>query len=181
MALISLLNAQLAFGHVPLLDHADFALEGSERVGLIGRNGAGKSSLLRILGALERADDGELQLQQGLRVAYVAQEPVLAEDATVFDAVAEALAPLRALIDAYSAGGDDLDGLQAQIEAQEGWTWQQRVEETLQRLRLSPADRIGALSGGTRKRVALAQALVARCAAAGRADQPPGPGCDPLA
>ena len=162
MALISLLNAQLAFGHVPLLDHADFALEGSERVGLIGRNGAGKSSLLRILGALERADDGELQLQQGLRVAYVAQEPVLAEDATVFDAVAEALAPLRALIDAYSAGGDDLDGLQAQIEAQEGWTWQQRVKETLQRLRLSPADRIGALSGGTRKRVALAQALVAR-------------------
>ena len=162
MALISLLNAQLAFGHVPLLDHANFALEGSERVGLIGRNGAGKSSLLRILGALERADDGELQLQQGLRVAYVAQEPVLAEDATVFDAVAEALAPLRALIDAYSAGGDDLDGLQAQIEAQEGWTWQQRVEETLQRLRLSPADRIGALSGGTRKRVALAQALVAR-------------------
>ena len=162
MALISLLNAQLAFGHVPLLDHADFALEGSERVGLIGRNGAGKSSLLRILGALERADGGELQLQQGLRVAYVAQEPVLAEDATVFDAVAEALAPLRALIDAYSAGGDDLDGLQAQIEAQEGWTWQQRVEETLQRLRLSPADRIGALSGGTRKRVALAQALVAR-------------------
>ena len=162
MALISLLNAQLAFGHVPLLDHADFALEGSERVGLIGRNGAGKSSLLRILGALERADDGELQLQQGLRVAYVAQEPVLAEDATVFDAVAEALAPLRALIDAYSAGGDDLDGLQAQIEAQEGWTWQQRVEETLQRLRLSPADRIGALSGGTRKRVALAQALVAK-------------------
>ena len=145
-----------------MLDHADFALEGSERVGLIGRNGAGKSSLLRILGALERADDGELQLQQGLRVAYVAQEPVLAEDATVFDAVAEALAPLRALIDAYSAGGDDLDGLQAQIEAQEGWTWQQRVEETLQRLRLSPADRIGALSGGTRKRVALAQALVAR-------------------
>ena len=162
MALISLLNAQLAFGHLPLLDHADFALEGSERVGLIGRNGAGKSSLLRILGALERADGGELQLQQGLRVAYVAQEPVLAEDATVFDAVAEALAPLRALIDAYSAGGDDLDGLQAQIEAQEGWTWQQRVEETLQRLRLSPADRIGALSGGTRKRVALAQALVAR-------------------
>ena len=162
MALISLLNAQLAFGHVPLLDHADFALEGTERVGLIGRNGAGKSSLLRILGALERADDGELQFQQGLRVAYVAQEPVLAEDATVFDAVAEALAPLRALIDAYSAGGDDLDGLQAQIEAQEGWTWQQRVEETLQRLRLSPADRIGALSGGTRKRVALAQALVAR-------------------
>ena len=162
MALITLLDAQLAFGHVPLLDRAEFALEPGERVGLIGRNGAGKSSLLRILGGLERADDGELQMQQGLRVAYVAQEPVLTEQASVFDAVAEGLAPLRALIDAYSAGTGDLDALQARIEAQDGWTWQQRVQETLQRLRL-PADApIGTLSGGTRKRVALAQALVTR-------------------
>ena len=61
MALLTLLDAQLAFGHVPLLDHAGFSLEAGERVGLIGRNGAGKSSLLRILGGLERADDGELQ------------------------------------------------------------------------------------------------------------------------
>ena len=162
MALLTLLDAQLAFGHVPLLDHADFALEPGERVGLIGRNGAGKSSLLRILGGLESADDGQLQAQQSLRVAFVAQEPELADDATVFDAVAQSLAPLRALMDTYAAGQGDLDALQARIEAQDGWTWRQRVDETLQRLRLPAEGTIGTLSGGTRKRVALAQALVMR-------------------
>ena len=162
MALLTLLDAQLAFGHVPLLDHADFALEPGERVGLIGRNGAGKSSLLRILGGLESADDGQLQAQQSLRVAFVAQEPELADDATVFDAVAQSLAPLRALMDTYAAGQGDLDALQARIEAQDGWTWRRRVDETLQRLRLPAEGTIGTLSGGTRKRVALAQALVMR-------------------
>ena len=162
MALLTLLDAQLAFGHVPLLDHADFTLEPGERVGLIGRNGAGKSSLLRILGGLESADDGQLQAQQSLRVAFVAQEPELADDATVFDAVAQSLAPLRALMDSYAAGQGDLDALQARIEAQDGWTWRQRVDETLQRLRLPAEGTIGTLSGGTRKRVALAQALVMR-------------------
>ena len=162
MALITLLDAQLAFGHLPLLDHAEFALEANERVGLIGRNGAGKSSLLKILGGLERADDGALQLRQGLRVAYVAQEPALPTLASVFDTVAQGLAPLRALIDGYSSGAGDLDALQARIEAQDGWTWRQRVDETLHRLRLAADAPVGQLSGGTRKRVALAQALVTR-------------------
>ena len=162
MALLTLLDAQLAFGHVPLLDHADFALEPGERVGLIGRNGSGKSSLLRILAGLERPDDGELQVQQGVRLAYVRQEPELASDANVFDAVAQGLAPLRALIDGYSSGEGDLDALQARIEAEDGWSWRQRVDETLQRLRLAPDAIVGTLSGGTRKRIALAQALVTR-------------------
>jgi ATP-binding cassette subfamily F protein uup len=162
MALITLADAQLAYGHVALLDHADFSLEAGERVGLIGRNGAGKSSLLRILAGLERPDDGEIQRQQGLHTAFVEQEPVLAEEATVFDSVRAGLADVIALIDAYSHGTGDLDALQGRIEAQDGWNWERRVDETLQRLHLDPGARIGALSGGNRKRVALAQALVRR-------------------
>ncbi|MDQ0086223.1 ATP-binding cassette subfamily F protein uup [Variovorax boronicumulans] len=163
MALITLLDAQLAFGHVPLLDHADFSLLESERIGLIGRNGAGKSSLLKILGGLEKTDDGTLQLQQNLRVAYVAQEPLLDMDADVFTAASQGLAPVIAIRDLYLSGADglDLDALQSQIEAFDAWNWEQRVEETLHRLHLDRDARVGSLSGGTRKRVALAQALVA--------------------
>ncbi|BEP59868.1 ATP-binding cassette domain-containing protein [Variovorax sp. V213] len=163
MALITLLDAQLAFGHVPLLDHADFSLLESERIGLIGRNGAGKSSLLKILGGLEKTDDGTLQMQQNLRVAYVAQEPVLDMDADVFTAASEGLGSVIAVRDLYLSGAEglDLDALQSQIEAFDAWNWEQRVEETLHRLHLDRNARVGSLSGGTRKRVALAQALVA--------------------
>jgi len=161
MALITFLNAQLAFGHVPLLDHTDFALETGERVGLIGRNGTGKTSFLKILAGLEKADDGVLQLQQNLRLAYVAQEPQLDQDATVFVAASAGIAGVIALIDQYCEGVGDLDALQSQIEAQGGWNWEQRVTETLHRLHLNENDIVGTLSGGTKKRVALAQALVA--------------------
>jgi ATP-binding cassette subfamily F protein uup len=162
MALITLLNAQLAFGHVALLDHTDFSLESAERVGLIGRNGAGKSSLLKILGGLEKPDDGTLQLQQGLRIAYVAQEPVLEPGATVFEAASAGIANVIRLIDEYTHGQGDLDALQSAIEAQDGWNWEQRVTETLHRLHLDPQAVISTLSGGTKKRVALAQALVSQ-------------------
>ncbi len=160
MALITLLNAQLAFGHVALLDHADFSLESNERVGLIGRNGAGKSSMLKILGGMELPDDGTLQMQQNTRIAYVAQEPNLDPDATVFIAARAGLARTIELIDQYSHGEGDLDAMQSEIELQDGWNWEQRVAETLQRLHLDPDALIGSLSGGTKKRVALAQALV---------------------
>ena len=164
MALITLLDAQLAFGHVALLDHATFSLEPGERVGLIGRNGAGKSSLLKILGGLAQADDGARHVQQGIRIAYVAQEPDLDPDATVFDATSHGLAHVIAVRDQYLSGAEDLDldALQTQIEAYDAWNWEQRVEETLQRLHLDPTARVGDLSGGTKKRVALAQALVTR-------------------
>lgn len=162
MALITLLDAQLAFGHVPLLDHADFSLETQERVGLIGRNGAGKSSMLKILGGMERPDDGTLQVQGGTRIAYVAQEPVLDADATIFIAVRTGLERVIGLIEQYCAGEGDLDAMQSEIETLDGWNWEQRVNETLQRLHLNPEAVVSTLSGGTKKRVALAQALVAQ-------------------
>lgn len=164
MALITLQDAQLAFGHVALLDHTDFALETQERVGLIGRNGTGKSSLLKILASLEKADDGTLQVQTGLRIAYVPQEPVLDLQSSVFEAASVGLADARAARDLYLSGADglDLDALQNRIEALDAWNWEQRVEETLHRLHLDGAVRVGELSGGNKKRVALAQALVSR-------------------
>ena len=162
MALITLLDAQLAFGHVPLLDHADFSLEAGERVGLIGRNGAGKSSMLKILGGMEKPDDGTLQVQGGTRIAYVAQEPKLDANATIFVAVRAGLERVISLIEQYCAGEGDLDAMQSEIETLDGWNWEQRVSETLQRLHLDPDAVVGTLSGGNKKRVALAQALVAQ-------------------
>jgi ATP-binding cassette subfamily F protein uup len=163
MAVLSLTDAHLAYGHVPLLDGAAFAIETGERVGLIGRNGAGKSSLLKVLAGIERLDDGLLQAQQGLRTVYVPQEPMFEAHATVFDVVSVGVAEAKALRARYEAHapGEDLDALQTRIEALGGWTWEQRVETTLHRLALDGDRTLGTLSGGLKKRVALAQALVA--------------------
>ena len=164
MALISLNQAYLAYGHVALLDHCDFSLEAQERIGLIGRNGTGKSSMLKILANMERPDDGDVQRQLGVRVAYVAQEPLLDTTHTIFESASVGLAEVKAARDKYLSGDadSDLDRLQTIIESLDGWNWEQRVSETLQRLRLDPDRSVSELSGGMRKRVALAQALVSR-------------------
>ena len=173
MALISLSKAQLAFGHVALLDHADFSLEAGERVGLIGRNGTGKSSLLRVIAGVFPLDDGLLTKQQNLRIAYVEQEPVIHPDLTVFDAVAEGVHEVSGLLTEYDAlaaqlGGADDDALmdrmqqiQLHLDVNDGWNLNNRVETTLHRLSLNPTNVISTLSGGMKKRVALARALVA--------------------
>ena len=169
MALIVLTDAKLAFGHVDLLANTAFSLESGERVGLIGRNGTGKSSLLKILAGIEKMDDGLLQYQQGLRIAYVPQEPIFEAEETVFDAVSKGVAQAKALREEYEALSvgewDDashhrLDEVQSQLEALSGWNWEQRVHETLDRLHLVADVKISTLSGGTKKRVALARALV---------------------
>lgn len=175
MALITLQNAQLAYGHFSLLDHADFSLESGERVGLIGRNGAGKSSLLKILAGLEKPDDGAVQWQGGnnddrvLRLIYVPQEPLFTDNHTVFDAVSEGVSEAKNLREEYEAlsatntnNAQRLDELQTRIEALSGWTWEQRVEETMARLHLNGKAKISDLSGGMKKRVALARALVSQ-------------------
>ncbi|KQV99726.1 ATP-binding cassette domain-containing protein [Rhizobacter sp. Root1221] len=163
MAVLSLSNAHLAFGHVALLDNAAFSLEAGERLGLIGRNGAGKSSLLKIIAGLEKPDDGLLQITQGLRICYVPQEPVFDLTASVFDVVSIGVAEAKSVRQQYEehAEGVDLDALQTRIEALDAWTWEQRVDTTLAQLHLDGARTVGELSGGMKKRVALAQALVA--------------------
>ena len=163
MAILSLSNAHLAYGHVALLDGTAFSLESGERLGLIGRNGAGKSSMLKVIAGLEKLDDGLLQLSQGLRICYVPQEPVFEPGHSVFEAVSEGVAEARAVRQAYEehADGVDLDALQTRIEALDAWTWEQRVDTTLAQLHLDGSRDIGQLSGGMKKRVALAQALVA--------------------
>ena len=170
MAFIVFTHAKLAFGHVDLLADTDFSLEGAERVGLIGRNGTGKSSLLKILAGLEKPDDGLLQYQQGLRMAYVAQEPVLESQETIFAAVSRGLQAAKDARERYEelshqawseTTQEELDQLQTQIDSLGAWNWEQRITETLQRLKLDPEAKIQDLSGGNRKRVALAQALVA--------------------
>ena len=172
MSVISLSNAQLAYGHVALLDHAEFSLEAGERVGLIGRNGTGKSSLLKVIAGEARLDDGLLTLQQGLRVAYVEQEPAFDPAISVFDAVAGGLAEIRDLISEYDqitarmGAGDDgellerMQYLQVRIDVVDGWNLENRVATTLQKLGLERDRLLGTLSGGMKKRVALARALV---------------------
>ena len=176
MSLFSFSNAQLAFGHVALLDRADFSIEAGERVGLIGRNGAGKSSLLKIVAGLSRPDDGLITRQQDLTTVYVPQEPVFEPEHTVFDVVASGLTAVSALVAEYEAvvheladapegeRHDELLGhlntLQSSLDTIDGWNWATRVATTLDQITLDGNALMGSLSGGMQKRVSLARALV---------------------
>ncbi|NMG01860.1 ATP-binding cassette domain-containing protein [Azoarcus taiwanensis] len=173
MPLLSVENACLAFGHVDLLDNADFQLDAGERVALIGRNGSGKSSLLRALAGLAVLDDGEIRRQDGLRVAYVPQEAEFVLEKDVFSTVADGLGAVAGLLVAYHAAmhkvaespGDaealaDLERVQHEVEAADAWRLNQRVDEVLLRLGLDGDLAVSSLSGGGIKRVALARALV---------------------
>ncbi len=170
MPLIVLEKTELAFGHFPLLDRADLSVEAGERIALIGRNGAGKSSLLRAIAGQTQLDDGRIILQTGLRVAVVDQEPKFDADDTVYHAVAAGLHEEHALIDEYEtliASGlhDDASmkrqgELEHELTQADAWGTAHRIEMVLQRLRLVPNTKVGAASGGMKKRIALARALV---------------------
>jgi ABC transport system ATP-binding/permease protein len=168
--LVTLEQASLAFGDAALLDHADLTLELAERVALIGRNGSGKTSLMKVIAGEQALDDGTVWRAPGLRVAFVPQEPQLEATHTVFEAVASGLGELQALLLEYhsaahdAAVGEDsalerLHEAQHALEHADGWRISSRIDSLIDRFRL-PADAIvGELSGGSRKRVALARAL----------------------
>ncbi|NMF90763.1 ATP-binding cassette domain-containing protein [Aromatoleum petrolei] len=172
MPLLSVDNACLAYGHVDLLDHAEFQLDAGERVALIGRNGSGKSSLLKALAGQATLDDGTVWRQSGLKIAYVPQEADFPLDRDVFATIADGLGEAaRLLVDyhdamhavAESASAEALarlDALQHAVDAADAWRLNQRVDEVIVRLALPGDALVSGLSGGGVKRVALARALV---------------------
>ncbi|MDO4640230.1 MAG: ATP-binding cassette domain-containing protein [Neisseria sp.] len=172
MNILQLENCSFAVGHVALLADASFQLDAGEKIGLIGRNGAGKSSLLKILAGVQKPDDGRLIVQNGLKTVYVPQEHFFDNEATVFDTVAEGLGALRELLGRYhqtslrleSESSDELlktlNVLQTELEALDGWQFDAAIRQAIGELGLPENEKIGNLSGGQKKRVALAQAWV---------------------
>jgi ATP-binding cassette subfamily F protein uup len=170
MPLIILDKLELAFGHWPLLDQASLVVDKGQRIGLIGRNGTGKSSLLKVVAGEIRPDAGEVWRQPGLKLAYVPQEPSFEPGHSVFEAVAEGVGAAQSLLTTYHevahrvAEGDEsalaeLDHVSHELEVADAWRLNSRVEEVLERLDLSADARVDKLSGGLKKRVALARAL----------------------
>ena len=173
--LITLDKVSLAFGHLPLLDASSLGIETGERIAVLGRNGEGKSTLLKVLSGELAPDAGVVWREPGSRVARLAQDADAldgAGDATVFETVAAGLGELRDLVndyhhaaarvahDASDAAIADLGRLQHALEEHDGWSIEQRIETVLTRLSLDAEARVGTLSGGWRRRVLLAQALV---------------------
>lgn len=171
MPLIRLKNVSIAFGTHNLLEQAEFQLDAGERVGLLGRNGEGKSTLLKIIAGEIPPDSGEVWRKPELKLSWLEQAPHLPQESSVYDAVADGLGDLGKLLKRYhtlsqSMGAQDagqlqeLGELQHRLEALHGWQTRQRVENVLSRLQLPADSRIGELSGGWLRRVALARALV---------------------
>jgi ABC transport system ATP-binding/permease protein len=174
MALISLDRVSIAHGHLPLLDNIALQVEPRERICIIGRNGTGKSTLLRIISGEQAPDSGVVHKQPGLRTALLVQDVPLSADRSVFDVVAEGLGDLSDLVMAYHHTAvevaehgtpallEKLGNLHHELEEKDGWRLEQRIEMVLARLGLQPEAIVNTLSGGWRRRVLLAQALVAQ-------------------
>lgn len=170
MPLLSLEKISLAYGLKPLLDEVTFNIEEGEKIALVGRNGEGKSSLMKVLAGLQEADSGERNPEDGLVIGYLDQKLPERNSETVFDRVAMGLPRAGALLKEFhqlsqgSLEGADLERfthLQSEMEEQDAWSLQQRVDTVLSRFELLPDVRMDALSGGWRRRVMLARTLVA--------------------
>ncbi|GAB2587798.1 ATP-binding cassette domain-containing protein [Dyella jejuensis] len=165
MSLIQLQRVDFSIGGPLLLEHVDLSIEANERVCIVGRNGEGKSTLMKLIAGELHADDGEVRVQSGVVVARMAQEVPQATAGSVFDVVADGLGDLGHLLARYHhllAEGDfdALGDVQNQIEARHGWDLDRRVSDVLAKLELPAETDFAALSGGMKRRVLLAQALV---------------------
>lgn len=172
MALITLENVFLSYGDHPILDGVSLSVDAGERVCLVGRNGAGKSTLMGVLAGTVDPEDGSVSCSDGLRVAQLVQEVPLDEERPVFDVVAGGLDGLGELVTRYHHAAQEvarepgeaamarLAELQQELEARDGWRLEQRVEAAMTRLDLPPEAALSSLSGGARRRVLLARALV---------------------
>ena len=172
MALISIHNGQLAFGDHPLLDKADFSLQQNERVCLVGRNGAGKSTMMKVLSGEIIMDDGKIQITQDVVVSRLEQDPPRNAEGTVYDYVAEGVAEVGALLKEYHHQLDimmedpsekninRLAKVQEQLDHNDGWRLEDRIKNILASLSLDENALLTSLSGGWQRKAALARALV---------------------
>ncbi|WP_438970153.1 ATP-binding cassette domain-containing protein, partial [Methylophaga sp.] len=172
MALLSLKQITVSYGGPNLLDKVDFQLDRGERVCLVGRNGAGKSTLMKLIAGEIKADSGEMMGTQEIKIARLEQEVPIGTHGKVFDVVAEGLGEIAPLLveyhhivhqletDSSEALLDKLEKAQHKLEAIDGWSMEQRVETVISRLSLDADTDFDSLSGGKKRRVLLAQALV---------------------
>jgi ABC transport system ATP-binding/permease protein len=171
MPILRLENVSLAYGHLPLLSHVEFQVELGERVCVVGRNGAGKTTLFRVVMGTASADEGEIWRADTLRVAHLEQEVPPDTEQTIFAVVAAGLGELGSVLSQYHGlvqgvgiekrdSLDELARLQSRIESLGGWNVNQKVETVLTRLSLPGQVRLSDCSGGTRRQVMLARALV---------------------
>ncbi len=172
MPVLMLHGLKKAFGHQVLLDNVDLRISAGARVGLIGRNGEGKSTLLKVIAGLMDVDDGSVQIKSGCKVAYLHQDPYFEPGQSVFQVVAEGLGEVANTLDAYHQATSNLEhdysdkalkkleDLQHQLEHLGAWKLHARIETAITKLGLDAGRDVGELSGGWLRRVALAQAVV---------------------
>lgn len=172
MAIFSIQQGYLSYSAAPLLDHVDLHIEEGERLCLVGRNGAGKSTLMKVINKEIQLDDGSVTHLQDLKIARLEQDPPQTESATVFDYVADGVASLGKLLSDYhhqsallAESHDDkimrrMSELQEQLDLQQGWQYETKINQILSMLSLSPDTALSNLSGGWLRKVALARALV---------------------